>query len=278
MTTEAELQAQLDEAQEELLKAQQWFDVLELAEFMIGAANNEGYFIFLNDLWSVKLGYTKEKLYNTPYIEFVHPDDIEATYAEATKIAEGAKIISFTNRYLTKNGEYIWMFWYAVPHGDLIYFVAQDITERKEREKERERLQQELIAAQQQALRELSVPIIPVMEGIIVMPLIGSIDTMRARAITRALLGGITQYQAKAVIIDVTGVPLIDSGIADHLNKTVQAARLKGTRTIITGISDSVAETVVDLGINWSEIDTLRDLQTGLRTAIQQLGLSFEET
>jgi rsbT co-antagonist protein RsbR len=70
------------------------------------------------------------------------------------------------------------------------------------------------------------------------------------------------------VILDITGVPMVDSEVADHLNKTIQAARLKGARTIITGISDAAAETIVDLGINWSGIETLRDLQTGLRVAM----------
>jgi rsbT co-antagonist protein RsbR len=90
-------------------------------------------------------------------------------------------------------------------------------------------------------------------------------------------LAGISQYQAKAVILDITAVSMVDSGVADHLNKTVQAARLKGAQTIISGISDAVAETVVDLGINWSEIDTLRDLQSGLRVAIKRLGIKMSE-
>jgi sigma-B regulation protein RsbU (phosphoserine phosphatase) len=141
---------------------------------------------------------------------------------------------------------------------------------------ERERLQQEVIETQKRALQELSAPIIPVMEGIIVMPLIGSIDTMRARDITRGLLAGIRQHRAKVAILDITGVPIVDSGVANHLNKTIQAARLKGTHTIVTGISDAVAETIVDLGIDWSDIETLSDLQTGLRAALAETGQRVE--
>jgi DNA-binding LacI/PurR family transcriptional regulator/anti-anti-sigma regulatory factor len=133
---------------------------------------------------------------------------------------------------------------------------------------ERERLQQEVIEAQQRAIQELSTPIIPVLEGVIVMPLIGSIDTLRARDVTRSLLAGIREHKAKVVILDITGVPIVDSGVAAYLNKTVQAARLKGARTIVTGISEAVAETIVDLGIDWSGIETLRDLRTGLRAAL----------
>jgi rsbT co-antagonist protein RsbR len=89
----------------------------------------------------------------------------------------------------------------------------------------------------------------------------------------RVLLAGISRHRARVVILDITGVPLVDSGVANHLNKTIQAARLKGARTIITGVSDAVAETVVDLGIDWSGIETLSDLQTGLIAALQGLGV-----
>jgi anti-anti-sigma regulatory factor len=152
--------------------------------------------------------------------------------------------------------------------------VEQQVQERTaelEREQEESaRLQQEVIEAQQRAIQELSTPIIPVLEGVIVMPLIGSIDTTRARDVTRSLLAGIREHAAKVVILDITGVPILDSGVAAYLNKTVQAARLKGARTIVTGISEAVAETIVDLGIDWSGIETLRDLRTGLQTVLSK--------
>jgi anti-anti-sigma regulatory factor/putative methionine-R-sulfoxide reductase with GAF domain len=151
--------------------------------------------------------------------------------------------------------------------------VEQQVQERteelKREQEERARLQQEVIDAQQQALRELSTPIIPVLEGVLVMPLIGSIDTMRARDVTRRLLTGIREHRANVVILDITGVPVVDSGVAAYLTKAIQAARLKGARAIVTGVSDAVAETIVDLGVDWSEIKTLGDLQTGLRAALQ---------
>ena len=153
--------------------------------------------------------------------------------------------------------------------------IEERTAELKRETAERERLQQEVIEAQQRTLQELSTPIIPIMERIIVMPLVGSIDSMRARDITRALLAGIRNHRAKIVILDITGVPLVDSGVADYLNKTIQAARLKGARTIVTGISDAVAETIVDLGIDWGNIETVSDLQTGLIIAIDSLGFKL---
>jgi rsbT co-antagonist protein RsbR len=154
--------------------------------------------------------------------------------------------------------------------------LQQHIGERQQAEGERSRLQQELVQAQQQLIAELSTPIIPLLEGIVVLPLIGSIDTMRARDITRSLLAGIRQHQAKIVIVDITGVPMVDSGVANHLHKTIQAAQLKGAQTIVTGISEAVAETVVDLGIDWSHIETLANLQTGMVAALNRLGLTLQ--
>ncbi|MCX7683154.1 MAG: STAS domain-containing protein [Anaerolineae bacterium] len=143
---------------------------------------------------------------------------------------------------------------------------------------ESERAQREIIEAQQQAIYELSTPIIPLMEvpgtgSIIVVPLIGAIDSVRARNVTRRILEGISDYNASVVILDITGVPVVDSGVAGYLNRSIQAARLKGARVIVTGISDAVAETIIELGIDWRGIETLRDLQMGLVAALNSLGL-----
>ena len=157
--------------------------------------------------------------------------------------------------------------------------VEQQVQERtaelRNEIEQREQLQQQVINAQKMALQELSSPIIPLMDGIIIMPLIGSIDSMRAQDITRSLLAGITQYRAEVLILDITGVSVVDTGIAQHLNKTIQAAKLKGTRTIVSGISEVIAETVVDLGIDWSDLDTTRDLESALLVALDILQLEL---
>ncbi len=156
----------------------------------------------------------------------------------------------------------------------------QTDAQRAQVEAERERLRQQVLDVQREIIRELSTPIIPIMEtpqgGIIVMPLIGRVDGMRARDITRRLLVGIREHRAKVVIMDITGVPVVDSDVANRLYKTIQAARLKGAHTIITGISDIMAEIIVDLGIDWSGIETHTDLQTGLRAALPKIGQRIE--
>ncbi len=148
--------------------------------------------------------------------------------------------------------------------------IAQRTAELQRETTAREHWQQQVIVSQQEVIRELSTPVIPVMEGVIVLPLIGILDGGRARDLTRALLAGITQHRAKVVILDITGVPLVDSMIANHLARTAQAARLKGARVIITGVSDAVAETIVELGIDWSHFETVADLQTGLAATLRE--------
>jgi GAF domain-containing protein/anti-anti-sigma regulatory factor len=153
--------------------------------------------------------------------------------------------------------------------------LQREVVGRERAQVESLRLQQEVIEAQKQTLQELSTPIIPIMDRIIVMPLIGSIDSLRARDITRALLAGIQEHRARVVILDITGVPVVDSGVANYLNKTIQAAQLKGAHTIVTGVSDAVAEAIVDLGIDWTGIATVSDLQTGLAVALGGLGIKL---
>ncbi len=162
--------------------------------------------------------------------------------------------------------------------------LEQEVAEREQAELERAQAleenaqyQQKIIEAQQQALKELSTPVIPVLEHVIVMPLVGNIDTLRARDIMRALLQGVGEHQAHIALLDVTGVPLMDTGVVGHIDKAIQAARLKGARVFVTGISDAVAESIVDLGINWGAVETLSDLQTGLRVALEQMGIVLQQ-
>jgi len=133
------------------------------------------------------------------------------------------------------------------------------------------RHQQALIDTQQNTIRELSTPIIPLTDRVIVIPLVGNVDSRRAQDLMRAILQGISQHRAKIVILDITGVSVVDIDVANHLDKTIHAARLKGARTILTGISDAVTETVIDLGIDWSNLETVRDLKTGLKIALHSL-------
>ena len=128
------------------------------------------------------------------------------------------------------------------------------------------------IRAQQEAIQELPTPVLPVREGMLLVPIIGIIDSLRARQLTEQLLGSIRSNRAKMVVIDITGVQSVDSRVANHIVQTVEAARLMGARVIIAGISPEVAQTMVTLGIDLGRILTVGDLQSGIERAEQLLG------
>jgi rsbT co-antagonist protein RsbR len=128
------------------------------------------------------------------------------------------------------------------------------------------------IRDQQHAIRELSTPVLQIRDRLLILPIIGVLDTQRARQLTEQLLGAIQVNRAKVVVIDITGVASIDVTVADHLVQTVEAARLMGASAIITGLSSKIAQTLVDLGVNLSMMRTVGDLQGGLEEAERLLG------
>ena len=133
---------------------------------------------------------------------------------------------------------------------------------------ERERV----IRQQQEAIRELSTPVLQVRERLLILPIIGVLDGQRARQLTEQLLRGIRSYRAKVVVIDITGVPTIDSTVANHLVQTVEASRLMGASVIITGLSSDIAQTLVTIGVDLSKVNAVGDLQGGIEEAERLLG------
>jgi rsbT co-antagonist protein RsbR len=135
---------------------------------------------------------------------------------------------------------------------------------------ERERV----IRQQQDSIRELSTPVLPVRERLLILPMIGVLDGERARQLTEQLLNGIRTHRAKVVVIDITGVPDVDESVANNLVRTVDASRLMGASVIITGLSPLIAQTLVTIGVDLSKMDTIGDLQGGLEEAERLLGYS----
>jgi rsbT co-antagonist protein RsbR len=133
---------------------------------------------------------------------------------------------------------------------------------------ERERI----IRQQQEAIRDLSTPVLQVRERLLILPIIGALDSQRARQLTEQLLRSIRTNRAKVVVIDVTGVPEIDSTVANHLVQTVDASRLMGASVIITGLSADIALTLVTIGVDLSKMNAVGDLQGGIEVAERMLG------
>ena len=133
---------------------------------------------------------------------------------------------------------------------------------------ERERI----IRQQQEAIRELSTPVLQVREQLLILPIIGVLDSQRARQVTEQLLRAIRANRAKVVVIDITGVPTIDSTVANHLVQTVDASGLMGASVIITGLSSEIALTLVTIGLDLSKMNAVGDLQGGIEEAEHLLG------
>ena len=134
--------------------------------------------------------------------------------------------------------------------------------------RERERV----IRQQQDAIRELSTPVLQVRERILILPIIGVLDEQRANQFTEQLLAGIRNNRAKVVVIDITGVPDVDSEVANHLVQAVDASRLMGASVILTGLSPEIAQTLVTIGVDLGKMNTVGDLQGGVEEAEHLLG------
>jgi rsbT co-antagonist protein RsbR len=150
--------------------------------------------------------------------------------------------------------------------------IVHDLTERKRAAEERARLQDQIIQAQAATLAELSTPLIPISDEVVVMPLIGALDDQRMQQVLEALLHGVEQRRARMAILDITGVPVVDTHVANGLILAAQAVRLLGARVILTGIRPEVAQTLVGLGVNLGDLITHSTLQSGIAYATNGQG------
>lgn len=149
-----------------------------------------------------------------------------------------------------------------------IAWITRDITEQLRAEEERATLQEQIIQAQQAAIRELSTPLIPIADRVVIMPLIGTIDTQRAQQILETLLAGVSGYRAKTVILDTTGVKAVDTHTADTFIQAAQAVRLLGAQVVLTGIHPQTAQMMVQMGLELRGITTHSTLQSGIAAVL----------
>lgn len=133
--------------------------------------------------------------------------------------------------------------------------------------------QRRIIEEQRQTISELETPVIQVWDGILALPIIGSMDTGRAQQMNEALLQRIVDTGSEIVILDITGLPVVDTAVAKHLLETVSAARLLGAEVFIVGLSTRTALTLVQLGLDLSGVTTRTTLAKGLQLAFSRLGL-----
>jgi rsbT co-antagonist protein RsbR len=136
----------------------------------------------------------------------------------------------------------------------------------------------QVIARQQQEMLELSTPVVTLWDGIVALPLIGTLDSSRTQVVMESLLQAIVQTNSRFAIIDITGVPTVDTLVAQHLLKTITAARLMGAECILSGIRPQIAQTIVHLGIDLTDVVTKARLADALKLALERSGRSVIRT
>ncbi len=211
------------------------------------------------------------------------PEDAEAYIADDEQVmATGEPHLGIEEKITEANGRVTWLMVYKAPfcddHGRVTGMVgiAFDVTARKEMEEALRRSQAEQRALiEQQAhllatIRKLSTPVLPVTEDALVLPLIGDIDTARSEQITDALLKSVQRYRAQWAIIDITGVPLIDTAVANHLIQATEGITLLGARAILVGVSPELAQTIVGLGVNLKGLITRSDLRSAIAFVLKR--------
>jgi PAS domain S-box-containing protein len=191
------------------------------------------------------------------------------TDAAASRVAERVRSgerVALEIRIVTKDGGARWLRCHAEPFGaaepgrvERILGAAVDVTERREAD--------EMLRRQQAAIRELSTPVLRIRERLLILPVIGQIDGPRARHLTAELLSSIRINRARVVVIDMTGVAAMTADVAQQILKTVEACRLLGASIIVTGLSHTIADILVSIGVDLGQVTSLGDLQSGMEEA-----------
>jgi rsbT co-antagonist protein RsbR len=237
----------------------------------------KGRLVQVSDRWLEVLGYTRQEVLGRRSVEFLS----EASRRFAAEVVLPAffrdgscKDVHY--QLVTKGGEHIDVLMSGVLLRDasgapLVSLATMvDITEhrRAKEELERSAVREEVLLAQEATLRELLTPLIPVSDGVLVMPLIGAIDRGRADQMQRVLLGGIEAEGATVAILDVTGVPVVDAGVAGALLSAAAAARLLGAEVLFTGIQPGAARAFVEIGVDFRHVVTRATLKDGIGYAL----------
>jgi rsbT co-antagonist protein RsbR len=203
----------------------------------------------------------------------VPANEIDAVQSVFGELSTEMCANSYEGLWITRDKEELLVKWThtALPgdDGNIAFVISAgiDVTALRQGELERLQLKEQVIDAQKAAIRELSTPLIPLSDNLIVMPLVGTLDSARAQQVMETLLQGVQNTDAEFVILDITGVSVVDTQVANVLIQAANAVRLLGAQVIITGIRPDVAQTLVYLGTNLRGIITRSTLQRGIAYA-----------
>lgn len=251
--------------------------VVHEAPAFISRLTPDGRVIYANKACERITGYSAEEVVGRNLLPVMYPGELMRAVEEYFRIAaEGGDVRDYELTIQSADGQRRTLAWNSYhcfgADGALEEVVSfgVDVTERKRNEAEHRRLQQDIIEMQAATLAELSTPLIPLGANIVAMPLIGAIDASRAQRIMHTLLTGITEMKARTAILDITGVNVVDTQVAEALLRAAQAARLLGAEVILTGIRPDVAQTLVGLGTDLDRIVTVGTLQGGIDYAMRR--------
>jgi rsbT co-antagonist protein RsbR len=262
----AELEQQLDKEQVRIFRT-----MVESAPYSITISSLEGLLTYANPAHQQTHGYVGSTV--GMRLDQIMPDADELQVALNMLIAEGRWSGVITHQRADGSTfpmqcDAFFVFDEAgAPTGTVV--IERDVSIEVQQELERTSLQQQVIAAQQAAIRELSTPLLPIADQVLVMPLVGSIDSMRAQQVLETLLTGVADYQSRLVILDITGVQVVDTQVASAFMRAAQAVQLLGAEVLITGIQPAMAQTLVALGVDFATIKTRATLQAGVAEALR---------
>jgi rsbT co-antagonist protein RsbR len=261
-----------DELKRQTVELQTFYALAENAPDGVLVASIEGEISYANTAMRALLGFDSNQLVGIQVLS--HIDAMQETLDEIAQQIGTSGAWRGPLNYRRRDGSIVrcQASSFLIQIGDtaVIASIVRDLTSEQLAEQERIALQDQVIAAQQAALRELSTPLIPLADHVVAMPLIGSVDSARAQQIVEELLSGVAANRATTAIIDITGVPIVDTQVAGALLRAAQAVELLGSRVVLTGIRPEVAQTLVGIGVNLGSIVTRATLQDGIAYAMRK--------
>jgi rsbT co-antagonist protein RsbR len=213
-----------------------------------------------------------EKLMGKTDFDLFDEEHAKPAFEDEQKIIKTGEPMQKVEKEVYPDGSEKWVETTKVPRynekGEIVgtFGISRDVTEKKLWEEEREKK----IEAQREELIELSTPVIDVWEGVLTVPILGSLDSERASRISEALLTEIVEKRAEFAIIDISGISAVDSAVADRIIRTAKAVRLVGAEAILTGVGVEIAQTIADLGIEMESLKTMSTLKDGLKYVINK--------